>query len=376
MKKRTGRIALGLITGSLLVTVILTLWAGSRTIPPEVAIAQTAMATLDNSEVSCYLPDQYTSVREKYSQVLQRWNQELHKWIWLRQYNSFGKEFAAISTSCTQIKNELAIRIQKRIKDLSTFGKELATRASNLRQFTLTINEGRIARKDLTRAELRLAQSAISLKYADVDQAEAHLNQSDRHLSNAENHLYRILKRYQSNNQIDRWRAWINTTLNESRRHRSLVVVVSKLDRKLVVYRNGAKVRTFKVGLGRNALSDKRQSGDYATPEGRYRIHRKNPHSLYHKALLLDYPNNEDRRSYQKARKNGLIPPQAGIGGLIEIHGGGISFMTRGCIALENDDMDALYNLLPTGTPVTIVGSTDKDEQLITLFKELSSEQD
>ena len=36
--------------------------------------------------------------------------------------------------------------------------------------------------------------------------------------------------------------------------------------------------------------------------------------------------------------------------------------MTRGCIALENKDMDLLYQLLPQGTPVTIVGSMDKVE--------------
>jgi murein L,D-transpeptidase YafK len=81
--------------------------------------------------------------------------------------------------------------------------------------------------------------------------------------------------------------------------------------------------------------------------------------SLYHKALLLDYPNADDRAEFALARRRGEMPMSAGIGGFIEIHGEGGRGRdwTRGCVALTNADMDELFARVPIGTPVTIVGS-------------------
>ena len=46
--------------------------------------------------------------------------------------------------------------------------------------------------------------------------------------------------------------------------------------------------------------------GDYATPEGRYRIEKKMPTSQYYKALLLDYPNAEDKKRFQLNKMEGI----------------------------------------------------------------------
>lgn len=43
----------------------------------------------------------------------------------------------------------------------------------------------------------------------------------------------------------------------------------------------------------------------------------------YYKALLLDYPNAQDRLEFRRKKEEGVLPQKARIGGLIEIHGKG-----------------------------------------------------
>jgi murein L,D-transpeptidase YafK len=79
----------------------------------------------------------------------------------------------------------------------------------------------------------------------------------------------------------------------------------------------------------------------------------------YYKALLLNYPNDEDTARFNAEIANGSLPPSAKIGGLIEIHGEGGRGIdwTEGCVALTNREMDLVYRYVKVGTPVTIVGS-------------------
>ncbi len=376
MKQKSGRPALWLFTGVFLAAVGLAVWAGVKKIPPEAALAEKAMAALRNSEAVRYLPDRCRDADRTFEQVMNRWKKEMKKWIWLRRYESFRSDFSAVSHNCNEIRKELSIQIRNRTADLYALADELSSRVRTMDRFTLTINEGHVARKSLTRAELALAQGRIDIDTGRLDQSEQLLHQAELNLKNAGKSLARILNRYRSDKQVERWQLWIDETIAESRHRKRLAVVVSKIDRKLYVYKDGSLMKLFNVSLGRNGLSDKRHSGDNATPEGRYRISRKNPDSLFHKALLLNYPNEEDRLAFRKARASGQIPPRVGIGGLIEIHGGGVSFMTRGCIALENDDMDVLYSLLPQDTPVTIVGSIQNNRQLISLMEEITGDTD
>ena len=122
----------------------------------------------------------------------------------------------------------------------------------------------------------------------------------------------------------------------------------------------------------------KRRQGDRATPEGRYRIVKKKDRgqSVYHRALLLDYPNAEDRKRFAAAKKRGEIPRASVIGGLIEIHGeGGRGWdWTKGCVALRNDHIDDLFPRVPVGTPVTIIGGDDGDGKFASLAQSLEAE--
>jgi L,D-peptidoglycan transpeptidase YkuD (ErfK/YbiS/YcfS/YnhG family) len=157
------------------------------------------------------------------------------------------------------------------------------------------------------------------------------------------------------------WRGIADATVQDSRRTGSTAIVVDKLHRRVLLYRAGRRVAQFDAELGANGLERKRFSGDRATPEGRYRVSVKKSGGAtkYYLALLIDYPNSDDQRRYREGIADGSIPPKVGIGGLIEIHGGGGSGRdwTDGCVALTNEDMDRLFPQVRVGTPVTIVGT-------------------
>lgn len=163
---------------------------------------------------------------------------------------------------------------------------------------------------------------------------------------------------------------------------RGYKIVIKKADRRLVILtgngREWQKEEEIPIGLGgRQDTSPKRNEWDGLTPEGTYYVAWKNPVSAFGKnsrggrlgSLYLSYPNAHDawialqegridRNAYQAvsaAIERKQIPPKStGLGYEIMIHGGGASDWTAGCVALDNEAMEALWKLLPIGTPVEI----------------------
>jgi L,D-peptidoglycan transpeptidase YkuD (ErfK/YbiS/YcfS/YnhG family) len=169
------------------------------------------------------------------------------------------------------------------------------------------------------------------------------------------------LGRYADRDRISRWQRMAKDTIAWSRIHRTSAIVINKADRVLTLYRNGQKVVSYPVRLGLNGIREKQYQGDGATPEGRYRINSKGGQgqTQFYRALVLDYPNEDDRRRYQLGRKTGQIPASRAIGEQIEIHGVENELMaqTLGCVMLDNPQMALLYDRVAKGTPVTIVGA-------------------
>jgi murein L,D-transpeptidase YafK len=116
-------------------------------------------------------------------------------------------------------------------------------------------------------------------------------------------------------------------------------------------------IKSYQIALGKNPTGPKQFEGDFRTPEGLYYINDKNPNSKYHKNLGISYPNEKD---LQNAKKQGKKP-----GGQIKIHGlpKNLSWLgklhvlvdwTKGCIAVTNEEIDELYEIIEIGTPVEI----------------------
>src|SRR4029079_7809108 len=101
-----------------------------------------------------------------------------------------------------------------------------------------------------------------------------------------------FLQTYTTSSAARKWERWVSDTIDSSRQSGSYAVLVDKLRHKCLLYRGGALVRSYDVDLG-GTLWDKMHAGDRATPEGMYRIVRKRPQgaTIYHKALLINYPN-------------------------------------------------------------------------------------
>ena len=148
----------------------------------------------------------------------------------------------------------------------------------------------------------------------------------------------------------------------------------------MTLYRNGQAVASYPVRLGFNGVQEKRYEDDGATPEGAYRVVRVKDRGQtdFYRAFLLDYPNADDQQRFQSARKTGVIPARARIGGNIEIHGEANRQLsqTLGCVMLGNRRMDALFREVEAGTPVTIVGAVDVDNTVAVVLAQLDQGDD
>lgn len=135
-------------------------------------------------------------------------------------------------------------------------------------------------------------------------------------------------------------------------------LVVHKEERRLYLMSGGRVVRDYRISLGKTPEGHKLYEGDSRTPEGSYTIDMRNPNSDFYKSIRISYPNPRDRRL---AEAWGLSP-----GGNIMIHGlpnnvGDMAFAykgldwTDGCIAVTNEEMDEIWQLVEVGTPIRIL---------------------
>ena len=209
--------------------------------------------------------------------------------------------------------------------------------------------------------ELLMKQARARYEQGQYIQSLDASNRAAQNLTMQSAVLSRELGRYADRNRINRWQQMAKGTITWSRVHRTSAIVINKADRVLTLYRNGQKVLSYPVRLGSNGIREKRYQEDGATPEGRYRISSKGRQgqTQSYRTLVLDYPNNEDRRRYEIERKKGQISASRAIGGQIEIHGVENELMaqTLGCVMLDNPQMALLYGRVAKGTPVTIVGA-------------------
>lgn len=134
-------------------------------------------------------------------------------------------------------------------------------------------------------------------------------------------------------------------------------VIVRKSERKLYLMRQGEILRTYRIALGLRPDGHKQFEGDFRTPEGKYRLTRRNPNSEYFLSIQIDYPNERDM---ERARRQGFKP-----GGAIMIHGqpnvprksrdyyANVDW-TEGCIAVANSDMVEIWLMTPPNIPIEI----------------------
>lgn len=157
-------------------------------------------------------------------------------------------------------------------------------------------------------------------------------------------------------------------------------IVVNKIDYKLHLHVDSILIKTYNIALGGNPKYSKESKDDRFTPEGEYFICWKKETTGLGKVLILNYPNINDA---VRALKDGLIsqkefeeiklasenktcpPMNTRLGGYLKIQGNGkFDFVLRilpfvfnwtdGSIAVNNSEIEELYEVCPIGTPVYI----------------------
>lgn len=229
------------------------------------------------------------------------------------------------------------------------------------------IPKRRTANYYLTDAEIKLATAKNYFETKRFDLAARTAKESLDTIRLAKAEHRKILSRYTDLLRIAHWRGWIAGEVKNNRQGGALVVVI-KAKHRLDFYEKGRLVRSMQVDIGANAYNDKLHQSDRATPEGIYRVTEKKGRGMnnYGLALLIDYPNEEDKKEFAQAKRENRIPPNIRIGGLIEIHGkGGRGYdWTDGCVAPSDEDMEWLFKRTSVGTKVVIVGSDEPIEMI------------
>ncbi len=134
-------------------------------------------------------------------------------------------------------------------------------------------------------------------------------------------------------------------------------VLIIKSEKLLLLLKDGEILKSYKVALGKK-MGPKVRRGDNRTPEGVYFIDRHDISSKFYKSLHISYPNPSD---IIRAQKSGHSP-----GDELAIHGLPKGFedlgtfqakrnWTKGCIAVSNEEMDEIWELVTDGTPVKII---------------------
>ncbi|EQC48799.1 L,D-transpeptidase catalytic domain protein [Bacteriovorax sp. BSW11_IV] len=163
-------------------------------------------------------------------------------------------------------------------------------------------------------------------------------------------------------------------------------ILVYKNERKMILLSKNQIIKEYNIALSiahNNPLFEmgpKRLRGDQRTPEGEYKIVKKRVKTGYPKSLLINYPNEKD---IEWGKANGYSKNE--LGDLILIHGFpyrpnsavrnfvskfGVeedtldSWLrdffypnfdwTNGCMAVTDEEMNEIFDLIEEGTPITI----------------------
>lgn len=148
-----------------------------------------------------------------------------------------------------------------------------------------------------------------------------------------------------------------------------LRLTLDKSTRTLTAWSGEVALKRYRVGLG-EPEGDKERQGDRRTPEGDLTIVTHNAQSQFHRFLGLSYPSADDAdrglaeglvtaeqaAAIRYADAHDRLPPwNTRLGGTVGIHGGGgWADWTLGCVAVTDEEIEELFEVVKVGTPITI----------------------
>lgn len=328
--------------------------------PPqdELRLAREALVAAKKASADVYATSAYQEAQQLYDSAMVCWSAENMRFFAFRDFEKMTgfvrqvtKKANEAEQQAIQQSSNTSKLVKEGVADLNAKTSLYERRYKHMPLPSTVIKDHNIGKMKLSETRIALESDRYKEAYQHYLQAAELINRSN---SKAEDILTTWFGQYSE------WKRHGNQAISMSKGGRK-VILVDKYAHTCMVYQSGKLIRQFDAELGINWMGHKRRMGDKATPEGIYRITQKKDggRTKFGKALLINYPNDEDRKRFAQDKRNGLISSRADIGGLIEIHGTGGKGIdwTDGCVALRNSDMDVLYRLVSTGTPVVIVGS-------------------
>jgi hypothetical protein len=329
--------------------------------PPvgEMEKARQVLALAEKNNADIYSKKLFSEAKILYDSAMVNWKKENKRFIFFRNYDKVilfarlsSKKANLAADNSTTSSSTLKIKLKQKIESLN----DLVAQIDELfTTYPLTSE----VRNRISKGKILLEEAEIIYNKGQYLKANRKITDSEYLLTESYENASANLKNYFKS--YSQWKKWVNKTLSESRKNNDYSIIIDKFSRKCMIYLNGSRQYSFEAELGKNWVGDKRVKGDMATPEGMYKIAKKidGSKTKYYKALLLDYPNDEDKEKFRYEIEHGTLPASAKIGGLIEIHGNGGKGIdwTEGCIAIADKEMDIIFKIVRVGTPVTIIGS-------------------
>ena len=325
----------------------------------QITVVRKQIVDTRNNNALNFAPIDYQKAIAAYDSAMLYWNIENEKFFLVRDYrlcHIWADKAAILAGEAKQKSNNnfgnSKVEIQQIIANIE---KELKL----YQQFYNKIPQPESIRKSFTNASIQYREALLLFENNDHQKSIVKLKEALKNLVKCNEYCDNKVNNYFADYHI--WKQLVANGIANSKKQKNACVIVDKFSRKCYLYKNGMVAASYDVDLGENWMCNKKYQGDLATPEGQYKVIEKkqNGKTKYYKALLINYPNNDDKARFEKNLLRGEIPNRKKIGGLIELHGHGGkgADWTQGCIALSDSDMDNLFARVEFGTTVIIVGS-------------------
>lgn len=352
-----------------------------ETVPEELVEAiESIDRDLGTLRASTITPEAYSNFSRQWMALKGRVRSEenIVRWPW--EDNELETELEALQAQGTQLIAEVNSQIlaQRTAAEAKLAKVEQRLRLLNTR--VGDIGSRVVLGEHPLETELLVKQARHYLEQGQFEYANQASERAGKILLTQTALLTNELGRYADDDLIAAWRESAQRTIDWSRKNRAHAIVISKADRLLTVYKSGRKILTYPIRLGSRGIRAKQHYGDGATPEGEYRIQRKRGpgQTPYFRALILDYPNADDRRRFEAAQQAGLIPKNRQMPGLIQLHGmaQGITDQPYGSIVLDNPQIAVLFDQVAVGTPVNIVGALESHNSISLVLADLGDQEE
>jgi len=332
--------------------------------PPESLLKEATqwLSTAKCAKAQSYALKEFNMASNYYDSAMLYWNQQNKKIIVSRNYDnvvSNGKQSIEYSKKSISKTNKYISDIKEEInKKFNKLDESISVFDSKFTNYPISKSD----KAKYEKYKLILSESKLAFRNKEYKGCISKINSIETDLNEIIEFYNTDIEEYFQD--YPKWKKDIEQSISVSKKSKTIVLIIDKYARELTVYKHGNIYKKYNIELGVNWVGDKMHQGDNTTPEGIYKITSKknNGQTKYYKALLLNYPNEEDKKRFAENKKKGIIGRNAKIGNLIEIHGNGGKGVdwTQGCVALADSEMDDLYQICQVGTMVSIVGSAKK----------------